>query len=77
MEDENKDKPLESDVRIETWIKAHSKEPKLEPVELVSLLVRNVPTSVRNRLWVIRIERGWNSWSEMIEDVVKQWGGDE
>jgi hypothetical protein len=77
MEDENKDNPLESDVRIETWIKVHNNEPKLEPVELCSLLVRNVPTSVRDRLWVIRIERGWNSWSEMIEDVVKQWGGDE
>jgi hypothetical protein len=47
--------------------------PKLTPVKTVCIMVRNVPFPTKQRLMRIRMERGWTSWLDMVDEVVKLW----
>ena len=47
--------------------------PKLTPVKTVCIIVRNVPFPTKQRLMRIRMERGWTSWLDMVDEVVKLW----
>lgn len=41
-------------------------EPKvLVPVLTANILLRDIPYSVKQRLWIVRREMGWNSWADM------------
>ena len=46
----------------------------LQPVKTVFVVCRDIPITVKAQLIIIRAERGWNSWADMIYDVVKEWG---
>jgi len=47
--------------------------PKLKPIKTVCIMVRNVPFTTKLRLMRVRQERGWTSWLDMVEEVVKLW----
>jgi hypothetical protein len=53
-------------------------EVELIPVRTCYLVAREVPITTKAQMVIIRSEMGWNSWAEMIDDVVrahrqKQW----
>ena len=47
---------------------------KLVPVKTCFILCRDVPVQIKDKLVLIRRERGWTSWKDMILEVVKEWG---
>lgn len=48
-------------------------QPQLKPVKTVCIMVRNVPFPTKLRLMRVRQERGWTSWLDMVDEVVKLW----
>lgn len=48
--------------------------PKLRPVKTCFVVCRDIPITIKAQLIIIRAERGWNSWADMVYDVVKHWG---
>jgi len=51
-------------------------QPTLQPIETCYIVARDVPVTIKAQLMIIKYQRGWKSWAEMIYDVVKEWGGD-
>ena len=49
-------------------------EPILTPVDTCYIVARDVPVTVKAQLVIIRHNRGWKSWADMIYDVVKEFG---
>tara|TARA_B100000214_G_scaffold340117_1_gene286374 strand:- start:256 stop:435 length:180 start_codon:yes stop_codon:yes gene_type:complete len=49
-------------------------EPTLTPVETCFIVCRDIPITVKAQLIIIRADRGWNSWADMVYDVVREWG---
>ncbi len=46
---------------------------ELEPVKTVFVVCRDIPVTVKAKLVILKAERGWNSWADMIYDVVNEW----
>lgn len=62
---------------LSTGMDENDELPKLTPVKTVCIMVRNVPFPTKQRLMRIRMERGWTSWLDMVDEVVKLWDKDE
>jgi hypothetical protein len=63
--------PDEEEVGVEG-----AERPILTPIETCYVVARDVPVTVKAQLLIIKYQRGWKSWADMIYDVVKTWGGD-
>ena len=51
--------------------------PILTPIETCYVVARDIPVTVKAQLLIIKYQRGWKSWADMIYDVVKTFGGDD
>ena len=65
--------------RLKTHMAEDSEDeaPTLTPVDTCFIVCRDVPITVKAQLMLIRYKRGWNSWADMVYDVVREWGDGE
>jgi hypothetical protein len=64
--------PDEGEIDVE-----EDEAPILTPIETCYVVARDIPVTVKAQLLIIKYQRGWKSWADMIYDVVKTFGGDD